>query len=125
MKPASECRACAPPSVPLRNLHPLHWPRVVGPVQKLLPNGRPVLTQVAGEFLNGHPVDARGDFAHQHVDPGSDHGAEAEQREHREVETAVERGACCVCHPVIMTETTDLTDGSEPGQENYRCRYIG
>ena len=56
---AGDAELARTPSVPLRNLHPLDRLRVVGPVQKLLPNDRPVLTQVAGEFLNGHPVDAR------------------------------------------------------------------
>ena len=47
------------PSVALRDFHPLHRLGLVRPAQELFPNGRPVFAQVAGEFLDGHPVDAR------------------------------------------------------------------
>src|SRR5262245_34452943 len=51
-----------PSSIRLRDFHPPHRFRFVGPVQQLLPNSRPVLLQVRAQLTNGHPVDARTTF---------------------------------------------------------------
>ena len=49
----------AHPSVRLRDFHPLHRLRLIGPAQQLFPDGWPVLFQVLRQFLDGHPVHAR------------------------------------------------------------------
>jgi hypothetical protein len=41
------------------NLDPLGRPGLVTPLKQLGPNLRPVVTEVAGQLLDGHPVDAR------------------------------------------------------------------
>jgi hypothetical protein len=55
------------PSVRLRDFHPPHRFRFVGPVQQLLPNGRPVLLQIAAKLINRHPVDACATFVAPHL----------------------------------------------------------
>src|ERR1700732_3153922 len=48
-----------PSSVRLFDFHPPHGFRLVGPVPQLFPNDWPVLLQIAGEFLDGLPVNSR------------------------------------------------------------------
>src|SRR6185312_6142820 len=55
------------PSIRLRDFHPPHRFRFVGPVQQLLPNGRPVLLQIVAELIDRHPVDARATFVALHL----------------------------------------------------------
>ena len=52
----------AHPSVRLRDLHPLHRLRSIGPTLQLLLEDWPVLFQVLRQLLNGHPVRSRTPF---------------------------------------------------------------
>jgi len=56
-----------PSSIRLRDFHPPYRFRFVGPVQQLLPNGRPVLLQIVAKLIDGHPVDARATFIAPHL----------------------------------------------------------
>src|SRR6516165_11643451 len=51
-----------PSPIRLWNFYPPHGFRFVGPVQQLFPNHWPVLLQIAGEFVDGHPVNSRTTF---------------------------------------------------------------
>ena len=50
-----------------RRQTPPHRFRFVGPVQQLLPNGRPVLLQIVAKLIDRHPVDARATFVAPHL----------------------------------------------------------
>jgi hypothetical protein len=52
----------AHPSVRLRDLHPFHRLRLIGPLQQLFPNGWPMLLQVPWQLLDGHPIHASAPF---------------------------------------------------------------
>src|SRR2546421_2976566 len=56
-----------PSAIRLRDFHPSHRFRFVGPVQQLLPNDRPVLLQIVAKLIDGHPVDARATFIAPHL----------------------------------------------------------
>src|SRR5882757_878255 len=56
-----------PSSIRLRDFHPSHRFRFVGPVQQLLPSGRPVLLQIVAELIDRHPVDTRATFVALHL----------------------------------------------------------
>jgi hypothetical protein len=55
-----------PSSIRLRDVHPSHRFRFVGPDQQFLPNSRPVLLQIVAELVDSHPVDARTTFVAPH-----------------------------------------------------------
>ena len=55
-----------PPPIRLRDFHPSNRLRLVGPTQQLFPDGWPVLFQVAGDFIDGHPIDACTTFISLH-----------------------------------------------------------
>src|SRR5229473_3564827 len=55
------------PTIRLRDFHPSHRFRFVGPVQQLLPNSRPVLLQIVAELIDRHPVDAGATFVAPHL----------------------------------------------------------
>jgi hypothetical protein len=46
------------PSVRLRDFHPFHRLRLIGPVQQLFPDGWPMLFQVIWQLLDGHSIHA-------------------------------------------------------------------
>jgi hypothetical protein len=56
-----------PSSIRLRDFHPPHRFRFVGPVQQLLPNSRPVLLQIVAKLIDSHPVDAGATFVAPHL----------------------------------------------------------
>src|SRR6266566_4973220 len=55
-----------PPSVRLLDFHAPYRLRFIGPVQRLFPDGEPVLLQVAAELADGHPVDPGATFVALH-----------------------------------------------------------
>src|SRR5580700_11335401 len=56
-----------PSSIRLRDFHPPHRFRFVGPVQQLFPNSWPVLLQIVAELIDRHPVDAGATFIAPHL----------------------------------------------------------
>src|SRR5262244_3296603 len=57
-----DAKLSPPSSVRFRDLHAPYRLRLVGTVQQLFPDGRPVLLQIATELADGPPVDPRATF---------------------------------------------------------------
>src|SRR5262249_1708602 len=57
------------PAVRFGDFHPPHRLWFVGPVQQLFSNRWPVLFQVSGELVHGHPVHSRATFITSHLSP--------------------------------------------------------
>src|SRR6516225_6757192 len=67
MRGASDAKLSHPSSLRLWDFHPPHRFRFVGPVQQLLPNGRPVLLQIVAKLIDRHAVDASATFVAPHL----------------------------------------------------------
>src|SRR6266567_2637240 len=57
----------SPSSIRLRDSHPSHRFRFVGPVQQLFPDDWPVLLQIVAKLIDHHPVDACATFVAHHL----------------------------------------------------------